>query len=377
VENPQYELKLESRTPEGSKIYSFSSADGVPSKNSFRDAELALADYVGAEPNDNILVVQSGYGFLGAVFGDKASDGRTVLAETSDRAYQLSQNNIEENSVDNASCRKVAYYREINKEFDKIIYAPHSYEPVDLVKYRLGNLTELLDSGEIFIAGGKKDGIRRYESYLNEYGEVEKIAQDGGQRVYRYTSEDAYVELPEIETSFTAEMYDIELEFTSCKGLFSPNELDEGSRLLLENLEVEESEKVLDLACGYGIIGTFLKKEYNCSIFLSDDSKLATYYAEKNLEDSGIDEYKLVNRDCLDGFEDEKFDVIVSNPPTHQGKGVTDEMFRKSHQALHRGGELYLVYNKNMKFEKQLDKKFSDTEVLAEKDNFRVLKAVK
>jgi 16S rRNA (guanine1207-N2)-methyltransferase len=380
MKQPEYELKLKSMTENGSKIYKFASADGIPNKNSFREEELALADHVETSEDDEILVVQSGYGFLGAIFADKSSEGHTVIADTSDRAYQLSKMNLRKNSIENASCRKVAYYSKINKFFDKIIYAPHSYEPVKVVKNRISHLIEILElQGQLYIAGERRQGINRYKSYLNSLqGENRKITQDGKQRVYQYTKTEDYTpENLDIETSFEAEVNGVKLRFNACEGLFSPHSLDRGSRLLLENLELDEDKYVLDLACGYGIIGTFIKELYGADIALTDDNSLATHYAENNLETTGIDKYKLVNKDCLDGVKDDKFDAIVSNPPTHQGKGITDEMFEESYNALRAGGHLYIVYNKNMKFEEQISELFSHTEIMDEKDNFYVLKAIK
>jgi 16S rRNA (guanine1207-N2)-methyltransferase len=85
----------------------------------------------------------------------------------------------------------------------------------------------------------------------------------------------------------------------------------------------------------------------------------------------------LKNKDCLDGFTDRKFDAIVSNPPTHQGSGVTDEMFQQAHKSLKRGGKLYLVYNQNMNYEQQLEKIFSKVEILNKKNNYAVTRTTK
>ncbi len=52
-------------------------------------------------------------------------------------------------------------------------------------------------------------------------------------------------------------------------------------------------------------------------------------------------------------------------------------MFQQAHKSLKRGGKLYLVYNQNMGFEDQLSEMFDTTEILEEKDNYRILKAVK
>lgn len=380
MQSPSYELKLKSKTDRGRDIYEFKSADGIPSKNSFRDAELAIADTVKPEVEDDILTVQSGYGFLSVILADQAHQGTTIAAEISDRARQLIRINLDKNEIKNASVEKVAFYDEIDRNFDKIVYAPRDYESVDVVKNRISNLVKLLDvEGKLYVAGKKTSGINRYRSYLKSLkGDTQKITQNGKQRVYQYTkSEEFEPEKIEIETSFKAEVNGLELSFAACKGLFSPNDLDEGTKKLIENIELTEEDKVLDLACGYGVIGIFLNKFFDSDIHLTDDNSVATYYSKENLQLNDIEKYSLKNRDCLDGFKDEKFDCIVSNPPTHQGENITDEMFNQSHKVLRNGGELYLVYNQNMEFEDKLSQIFRKTEILEKSNNYLVLKAIK
>ena len=89
-----YELNLEN--PEGLE-YSFSTAEGVESKKSFRDSELLIVDRVEAKDED-VLVAEANYGVCGVVLGNSNS-GDTVLAETSNRAAQLCQINLEKNGV--------------------------------------------------------------------------------------------------------------------------------------------------------------------------------------------------------------------------------------------------------------------------------------
>jgi len=375
MDSPEYEIKLKRITEEGEKILSFKSADGIKAKKKFRHSELALADYIEPKREEKVLVAQSGKGVLGVIFGSHSS--KTVLAETSDRAYQISKVNLEENGID-ASCRKVGHYDEIEQSFGKIVYAPESYEPVDFVKYRLGNLIQLLeDEGNLYIAGKKHDGINRYKDYLDSLeGNLEKVAQEGSQKIYRYIKEgETEPEKPEIEISYNTELEDVKLYFTACKGLFSPHNLDKGSKLLMENIEPSGDDKVLDLACGYGVIGIYLKKKFDSNIYLTDDNAIAAYYAKKNLENNNIEKYQIENRDCLNGFKDKKFDVIVSNPPTHQGEGVTDEMFKQCYNLLKGGGTLYLVYNQNMNYKPKLEQIGFSTKILDEENNFRVLEA--
>jgi len=379
VKETIYETKLESKTIKCKEIYEFKSSDGVPSKYSFRDSELAIADAVNIEPEDDILVIQSGYGLLPVILADQAPNGETIAGETGDRAYQLTKLNLDDNGVENCTPQKVAFYTEIDRWFDKIVYAPRGYEPVDVVKNRISNAVKLLENdGEILIAGKKTSGINRYQNHLKSFsGESEKLIQNRKQRVYRYIRKGEFEpENIDIETSFKVKVDQIELEFTACEGLFSPKSLDDGSRLLIEDIEVDEGDEVLDLACGYGIVGIFMQKLHGGKIFMTDDNRIATHFCRKNAEETNV-ECKVKNRDCLDGFPSKKFDAIVSNPPTHQGEEVTDEMFSESHRALKDGGSLYLVYNQNMRFEEKLSNIFSEAEKLEKADNYVVLEAIK
>lgn len=379
MDSPSYEMKLQSKTDRGKEIYKFLSADGVTSKNSFREPELALADNVQPEPDDDVLVAQAGYGVLPVIIGDQAPKGTVKAVNNSDRAYQLTGINLKENDIENATNLKLGLYKEIDRKYNKIIYAPQGYEPVKVVKNRINHLIDHLEEhGDLYIAGKKTNGINRYKSHLqSQTGETKKLTQEGKQRIYRYNkTENFEPEQLEIETEFTAELDNLELDITACEGLFSPKQLDAGSKLLIEHIDLSEQDQVLDLACGYGIVGIFLQKKNGVELYLTDDNATATHYAEKNLKANNVENYILKNKDCLDGFKNQKFDAIVSNPPTHQGENITREMFEQSYKSLRKGGELYLVYNQNMKFRQQLTD-FEETEILAEKDNYRVLKATK
>lgn len=382
MRNPQYSLKIRSQDGYGKEIYEFQSADGIESKNSFRDEELAIAEHVEPAENDDILVAESGYGFLGAVLGDMTPEAETVLAETNDRAYQLSKQNMELNDIQNTDCIKKGFYDEIDRTFDCIVYAPKAYQPVDFVKRRLENLVNLLDEdGQLIISGKKKTGFKRYRKHLAGFeGEVSKTGQEGDVKIYSYRkTSDFTPERTEIEKKYSTQVKDVQMEFITCEGLFSSSSLDQGTRVLLENLELPEKGSILDLASGYGTITAYMsgRSEGDLEFYLSDDSGPAVRYAEKNMEENEVSDFHLEHADCLDCFKDESFDMIVSNPPTHQGEAVTNEMFDQSYKSLRQGGELYLVYNQNMRYEEKLQKKFREVEILEKENNYAVTRATK
>ena len=371
----QYQLKLKSQ--ETDKIHKFHTADGLNSNNSFREEELLIADEAEIKEDDRILIIQSNYGLLSVLLGEKAAE--TVIQDTSARACQYSKKNAEENQLENHKIRNTRL-EEIEAGPDKIIYAPADYEPVDLVKHRLGTAVEKLNkSGQLIIAGRKKSGIKRYKNYLNDLpGNLEKVAKRKQNKVYEYTKTgEGKVEKPEIEKRFQAKVDSIDADFKTAEGLFSNGKIDGGTRLLLKNLEISDDDKICDLACGYGAISIITGKKHDTNIYMTDDNSIATKYAETNMRENGLDQFNVETGDCLDAYQKEKFDKIVSNPPTHQGKGITQKMFQQSYEALKKDGELWLVYNQNMRFENQLSKDFDKVERVEQQDNFVVTRALK
>ncbi len=305
--NSHYKLNIKSQKTD--KVYSFETADGLNSKNSFREEELVLSE-VETEATDDILVLQSNYGVMGVTL-----KGNILMQETSARAANFSRKNAEMNDIEaDVENRPV---EDLEEKVDKIFYAPADYQPVELVKKRLSDASKLLkEDGEIFISGSKKSGLKRYKNFLEKYGELDKISS-GKIRAYRFEREE---ELPEIdiEKAFSAELEGAEVGFRSEKGLFSSGKLDSGTRLLLENLD-DVDGRVLDACCGYGAIGVFTGKLFDVEVSMIDDNVRATTYAEENMERNGV-EGEVRTGDCLDALKEEKFDFIVSNPPTHQGK---------------------------------------------------------
>jgi len=80
------------------------------------------------------------------------------------------------------------------------------------------------------------------------------------------------------------------LRLNSTWGLFSPRGIDEGSTLLLEQLDVREDDVALDLGCGYGPIGLSIAKQASAGrVHLVDKDFVAVDYSRDNASRNGID----------------------------------------------------------------------------------------
>ena len=135
------------------------------------------------------------------------------------------------------------------------------------------------------------------------------------------------------------------LRLHSTWGLFSPRELDEGSRLLLDHLEVEPDANCLDLGCGYGAIGLALAaRAPQGETLLVDKDFVAVDYANANARRNGLANA----RACLsNGFDqvpkDRRFDLIASNIPAKVGKELLALLLHDARDRLRPGGRLYVV----------------------------------
>ncbi len=74
-----------------------------------------------------------------------------------------------------------------------------------------------------------------------------------------------------------------EFVFHSTWGLFSPREIDAGSKLLIDYMDVNKSDICLDLGCGYGAIGLCMAKlAERGKVYMVDKDFVAVEYAKKN-----------------------------------------------------------------------------------------------
>jgi 16S rRNA G1207 methylase RsmC len=143
---------------------------------------------------------------------------------------------------------------------------------------------------------------------------------------------------------FTEQLRGHELTFHTRWGLFSPRELDAGTRLLLEHTEVGESDNCLDLGCGYGPIGlTLARLAPRGQSLLVDRDFLAVAYARRNAEANGIDNVETALSNGFEQLGERQFDVVASNLPAKAGNEALYLLFEDARTHLRPGGRLYVV----------------------------------
>ncbi|MES9843691.1 MAG: methyltransferase, partial [Candidatus Sedimenticola sp. 6PFRAG5] len=120
---------------------------------------------------------------------------------------------------------------------------------------------------------------------------------------------------------FTESVCGQQLTYHTTWGLFSPKNVDEGSRLLLDYLEINETDDTLDLGCGYGPLGlTMARLAPKGTSVLVDKDFMAVEYSRKNAQLNNIENVEVFLSNGFDQVGDRQFDLIVSNLPAKTGK---------------------------------------------------------
>ncbi len=132
--------------------------------------------------------------------------------------------------------------------------------------------------------------------------------------------------------------------FHTTWGVFSPREIDAGSRMLLDFMEIGEADDCLDLGCGYGPIGmTMARRAPKGQTLLVDKDFVAIDYANKNIAINGISNAEAILSNGLDGVGERQFDVIASNIPAKVGNEMLYLFLYDALAHLKPGGRLYVV----------------------------------
>lgn len=143
---------------------------------------------------------------------------------------------------------------------------------------------------------------------------------------------------------FDARLRGLDLVFHTTWGLFSPREIDEGSRQLIEQLELAPGDDCLDLGCGYGAIGVAMAKlAPRGRTYLVDKDFVAVEFARKNAVLNRAENAEVRLSNGFSHLERLEFDVIAANLPAKTGKELLYLLLSDARAHLAPGGRLYLV----------------------------------
>lgn len=144
---------------------------------------------------------------------------------------------------------------------------------------------------------------------------------------------------------FDARLRDQPFFFHTTWGLFSPRDIDEGTRLLVDRLEIEATDNCFDLGCGYGPIGLLMARlAPQGQTLMVDKDFIAVDYSNGNAKRNGLDNARAKLSNGFDQVDPNlRFDVIASNIPAKVGKEMLSLYLHDALARMNPGGRLYLV----------------------------------
>lgn len=170
--------------------------------------------------------------------------------------------------------------------------------------------------------------------------------------------------------------------FKSCSDVFSKNQVDEGSLVLINTIlkkEVFKDGSVLDMCCGYGPIGILLATNLEIELTMCDINSTSVALAKENAKINQCQTKDIFESNMFECVK-ENYDHIVSNPPIKTGKKVLMDFVNGAYEHLNVGGDLTLVIKKNLgadSLKKKLTELFGNAEVLQRDRGYYILHSVK
>lgn len=165
--------------------------------------------------------------------------------------------------------------------------------------------------------------------------------------------------------------------FSALSGVFSSSRLDPASALLLEHVELPASGVLFDVACGSGILGLAAKlKHPNLEVSLYDADALALKSTQLNAEQLRLKVQ--VSASNMLSAANTKADVILCNPPFHQGIKTDYRAYQSlladSQHKLQPQGTLWVVANQHLPYEQLAQTMFKQVQIHAKSNGFKLLR---
>jgi len=243
-------------------------------------------------------------------------------------------------------------------------------------------MQQLKPNGRIIIACANQYGAKSYQQALSSLAGTVSVSSKSKCRIFSAYKTKDYDDVLAQTWIQAGQIQQVEaLGLFSQAGLFSWNRADLGSQLLLAQLP-KLSGQGMDLCCGYGLLSVHLLQHSTdiACLHLIDAEHQALLCAKKNTQAWG----KQCHYACLDASQDTlptELDWLVCNPPFHIGqtREVTlgQKIIARGCQSLKRDGEIWMVANRQLPYEKVLEQHLRQYNTVEEAQGFKIIHGVR
>jgi 16S rRNA (guanine1207-N2)-methyltransferase len=254
-----------------------------------------------------------------------------------------------------------------------------------LFQQQAAYLQAALDENTALFAGGMiKHLPEQATAILGSLGRVDILHARKKARLFRVTPARS---LPAIApaASRVLRIPELDLELEADANVFARDKFDIGARFFIEQFaQLPGARRIADLGCGNGVLGIAVqRRQPDACIAFFDESYQAIASAARNharnVAAGAVAEFHV--DDGLSHYGGEPFDVVLCNPPFHQGHAIGDHiawrMFSQARQHLRAGGELWIVGNRHLDYHAKLKRLFGNCRQIAAHPKFVVLAAAR
>lgn len=354
-----------------------------------------LARYTDISPGDTVIHLNCGDGTFG-VAAVEAGAERVILADRSIVHVDAAIRTMRSGGVAEPDVRlshgSVDLPAEIGGRADVVaIRLPREKVPLHQLLRDAFRLLKV--GGQCYLSGANNEGARPAASAMELlFGNANTIAHGSRHRLVvatKLADEPASVE--HIATPFLhhdefrqvpVELRGRPIVLFSRPGVFSWDHLDEATATLAGTMEVAADESVLDLGCGTGALGTVAALlSGGGRVCMVDADIEAVRSASRTAAHAGATNVDVKASDVAAAVLDQRFDVVVTNPPFHAGRSTDMNLplrfIGHAWEVLRPGGRLYVVANRTLPYERDVRARFGTMTTLHDGRRFKVIMAVK
>lgn len=168
------------------------------------------------------------------------------------------------------------------------------------------------------------------------------------------------------------EIKNIKLQFITDDNLFSPKKIDIGTLSMLEEIDFNLENKVLDLGCGYGVVGILAAKIIGeDKVVMCDIDDNAVNISKNNASLNGVGNIYTVKSDGVKDININDFSIILSNPPYHTDFSVAKHFIEIGFYKLVLNGRFVTVTKRFDWYKNKLTSIFGGVKVI-EKNGYYI-----
>jgi 16S rRNA (guanine1207-N2)-methyltransferase len=170
-------------------------------------------------------------------------------------------------------------------------------------------------------------------------------------------------------------------KFLTASSVFSKKQVDSGTRLLIEAMQLPETGAVLDVGCGYGAVGiAAATSNPQLHVVMTDVNIRAVQLARKNLKINKVSNAEVRCGHLYDPIKDSTFNCVLSNPPVSAGMETVTAIITHAPSVMASEATIQMVIRSKIgakTLPSILNQAFGNCTVLARKSGYRVLMAKK